>query len=112
MQRSYSLTSQYFKDVVRKLLFDDYSKSFNYWGDAERMYEECCVGFRSKDLFLPEKIEFEFYTKNFFIKILCVRWLSQCLRLDSGYSIGFPVVVDGSTDSCIPTDLVEAKEII
>ena len=65
MQRSYSLTSQYFKDVVRKLLFDDYSKSFNYWGDAERMYEECCVGFRSKDLFLPEKIEFEFYTKEF-----------------------------------------------
>ena len=39
-------------------------------------------------------------------------FLSQCLRLDSGYSIGFPVVVDGSTDSCIPTDLVEAKEMI
>ena len=65
MQRPYSLTSQYFKDVVRKLLFDDYSKSFNYWGDAERMYEECCIGFRSNDLFFPEKIEFEFYTKEF-----------------------------------------------
>ena len=56
IQWPYSLTSQYFKDVVRKLLFDDYSKSFNYWGDAERMYEECCIGFRSNDLFFPEKI--------------------------------------------------------
>ena len=29
------------------------------------MYEECCIGFRSNDLFFPEKIEFEFYTKKF-----------------------------------------------
>ena len=58
------------------------------------------------------KLNLNFTQKNFFIKILCVRWLSQCLSLDSGPSIGFPVVVDGSTDSCIPTDLVEAKEII
>ena len=58
------------------------------------------------------KFNLNFTQKNLFIKILCVRWLSQCLRLDSGHSIGFPVVIDGSTDSCIPTDLVEAKEII
>ena len=58
------------------------------------------------------KLNLNFRQKNFFIKILCVRWLSQCLSLDSGHSIGLPVVVDGSTDSCIPTDLVEAKENI
>ena len=36
----------YFKDVVRKLLFNDYFLGLKYWGNAERMYEECCVGFR------------------------------------------------------------------
>ena len=72
MQQPYSLTSQYFKDVVRKLLFDDYSKSFNYWGDAERIYEECCFGFRSKDLFVPEKINFEIDAKEIVLSRLCV----------------------------------------
>ena len=37
---------------------------------------------------------------------------TQCLRLDSGHCIGFLVEVDGSMDSSIPTDLVEAKENI
>ena len=57
-QWPYSQKTQHIKDVVRKLLFNDYFLGLKYWGNAERMYEECCVGFRSKDLFLPEKIEF------------------------------------------------------
>ena len=65
-----------------------------------------------KTFSFQRKLNLNFRQKNFFIKILCVRWLSQCLSLDSGHSIGLPVVVDGSTDSCILTDLVEAKENI
>ena len=57
-QWPYSQKIQYFKDVVRKLLFNDYFLGLKYWGNAEKMYEECCVGFSSKDLFFPEKIEF------------------------------------------------------
>ena len=45
-----------------------------------------------------------------FVKIVFVRGLTQSLRLDSGYYIGFPVEVDGSMDLSIPTDLVEAKK--
>ena len=71
-QWPYSQETQHIKDVVRKLLFDDYSKSFNYWGDAERMYEECCIGFRSKDLFVPEKINFEIDAKEIVLSKLCV----------------------------------------
>ena len=72
-QWPYSQKTQYFKDVVRKLLFDDYFLGLKYWGNAERMYEECCVGFRSKHLFLPEKIEFEFYAKEFILSKLCLQ---------------------------------------
>ena len=57
-QWPYSQKIQYFKDVVRKLLFNDYFLGLKYWGNAEKMYEECRVGFSSKDLFFPEKIEF------------------------------------------------------
>ena len=64
-QRPDSQKTQHIKDIVRKLLFNDYFLGLKYWGNAERMYEECCVGFRSKNLFLPEKIEFESYAKEF-----------------------------------------------
>ena len=58
------------------------------------------------------KLNFNFMQNNFFIKVVCARWLSQCLRLDFAHCIGFPVEVDGSMDSSILTDLVEAKENI
>ena len=55
MQWTFYQTTQYFKDVVRKLLFNDYFLGFKYCGHGERMYKEFSVGFRSKDLFIPEK---------------------------------------------------------
>ena len=54
-QWTFYQTTQYFKDVVRKLLFNDYFLGFKYCGHGERMYKEFSVGFRSKDLFIPEK---------------------------------------------------------
>ena len=38
------------------------------------MYEECCIGFRSKDLFVPEKINFEIDAKEILLSKIKIQF--------------------------------------